>query len=112
VVSTLRLDKDRMAAALSPDMFATDLADYLVRKGVAFRSAHDMVGSVVRRAEELGKPLQSLSVAELRPISREFGDDVAEVFDVRAALERRNSPGGTAKRALERQLELARTSLE
>jgi argininosuccinate lyase len=112
VVSTLKLDAGRMAAALTPDMFATDLADYLVRKGVPFRRAHELVGTAVRRAEELGLPLRDLSVAELRRISPEFADDVEGVFDARAALERRAAEGGTAPGALKEQLEAARELLQ
>jgi argininosuccinate lyase len=106
-VSTLALKPDRMAAAITPEMFATDLADYLVRKRVPFRTAHNLVGQVVRRAEELGLPLPELGTPEIQRISPEFGDDVSEVFDTRAALARRSARGGTAPEALEQQLELA-----
>ncbi|HLC03734.1 MAG TPA: argininosuccinate lyase [Anaerolineales bacterium] len=112
VISTLSLRTDRMLEALSPEMFATDLADYLVRKGTPFRKAHDLTGKAVRRAEELGVPLHALGDAELRRISQDFEDDVGQVFDARTALSRRASPGGTAPEALERQLELAKTHLD
>ncbi len=108
VVSTLRLNPDRMVAALTPEMFATDLADYLVQKGVVFRAAHDLVGTAVRRAEELGLPLQALSGDELRRISSDFGDDAGRVFEARNALGRRTAAGGTSPGALKEQLELAR----
>lgn len=108
VVSTLRLDRDRMLGALTPEMFATELADYLVGKGVPFRAAHELVGKAVRRAEELGLPLHALSGDELRRISSDFADDVGAVFEVRHALERRSAAGGTSRQALQDQLELAR----
>jgi argininosuccinate lyase len=108
VVSTLKLNRDRMLAALTPEIFATDLADYLVRKGVAFRTAHDLVGQAVRRAEEMHVPLQALSDSEFKKISTNFGDDLGKVFEARAALERRAAPGGTSREALRSQLEAAR----
>lgn len=111
-VSTLSLNSDRMAAALDPEMLATDLADYLVQKGVPFRAAHDLVGTAVRRSEALGLPLHALPGNELKRISREFGDDVGSVFDPAAALARRASEGGTAPDALARQLKAARALLD
>lgn len=111
VIRTLRLHPERMREALTPDLLATDLADYLVTKGVPFREAHRLVGQAVRRAEELGIPLHALSLLELKAISSHFGPDVAEVWDVEAAVERRQAVGGTARAAVEVQIATARKIL-
>ncbi len=70
VVRTLRVRPDRMAAALDDGMLATDLADYLVRRGVPFRQSHRLVGQAVRRAEELGSPCGDFRWRSIRPFRR------------------------------------------
>ncbi len=111
LVSALQIRPERMAARLEPALFATDLADYLVEKGVAFRTAHDLVGRAVRRAEELAVPLDELPLAELHSIDDRFESDVSEVFDVRESLGRRDVIGGTAPARLEQQLRSLRSEL-
>lgn len=64
---------------LSADMLATDLAEYLVRKGVPFRETHHVSGAAVKMAEDKGVPLNTLSVADLQSINPLFGDDVVKV---------------------------------
>jgi argininosuccinate lyase len=91
---------------------ATDLADYLVRRGVAFREAHEIVGRVVRHALETGKTLTALSLDELRPFSDRFAADVAAALTVEASLRARAVSGGTAPDAVRRALALARTLLD
>jgi argininosuccinate lyase len=92
------------AAAADPALLATDLADYLVRKGVPFRRAHHLVGRVVARAEKLGLPLNRLTPAQLRAVSPGFGADALQVFDLTSALARRDLPGATAPRRVAAQL--------
>jgi argininosuccinate lyase len=75
---------------------ATDLADYLVRKGLPFRDAHETVGLAVRRAEELGVDLPQLPLAELRAFSPMIDEDVFSVLTVAGSLAARNHVGGTA----------------
>lgn len=111
VVRTLRVFPDRMAAALDDGMLATDLADYLVRRGVPFRQSHRLVGQAVRRAEELGVSLRALPLEEYRAISPAFGSDLYEVFDHGRSVEARRSEGGTALEALREQLARARRQL-
>ncbi len=91
-------------AAGDPLLLATDLADYLVRKGMPFRDAHHVVGSVVAMAEMTGKALNQLSVEELRGISAQFGADVAEMFDLRKAMGRRQATGAPGTREVRKQL--------
>ena len=75
---------------------ATDLADYLTRKGLPFRDAHQTVGLAVRRAEELGIDLPQLSLAELQGFSPLIGDDIFAMLTVEGSLAARNHIGGTA----------------
>jgi argininosuccinate lyase len=91
---------------------ATDLADYLVRRGVPFREAHEIVGGVVRHALAAGKTLTSLSLDELRRFSDRFADDVAAALSVDAALRARAVTGGTAPEAVRRALTLARSLVD
>ena len=94
------------AAASDPLLLATDLADYLVKKGMAFRQAHHVVGAVVALAEKTGKPLDKLKAADLRAIHSEFGDDVGQVFDLRQAMQRKLIPGSPGTKQV--QLQIAR----
>jgi len=92
------------AAAADPALLATDLADYLVRKEVPFRAAHHAVGAAVALAEKLGKKLNELSLAELRGVEPKFAPDVKRLFDLKAALSRRNLPGGPGTKEVAKQL--------
>jgi argininosuccinate lyase len=112
VVRTLVLSEDRMREALSFDLLATDLAEYLVRKGLPFRRAHDVVGQVLARAAEKSVAPAELPLEELRTFSTEFGEDVASVWDFRASVERRDSEGGVSARAIEEQIARAERALQ
>jgi argininosuccinate lyase len=99
------------AAARDPLLLATDLADYLVRRGMAFRQAHHVVGAVVALAEKLGKPLDQLSLEELRGVDPAFEADALEVFDLEKAMARRTLPGAPGTREVQRQLARWRKAL-
>ena len=88
---------------------ATDLADYLVRKGLPFRQAHEVVGRIVRRGIERGRDLLEMSVEELREFSALIDDDVRGAISVEASLRARAVTGGTAPDAVRASLALART---
>ena len=111
LLRTLELRPERMAAQLEAGLLATELADYLVRRGLPFREAHHVVGRVVRLSEERGVALTELGLAELQAISPHFGPDVAEALTVNAALAARDLPGGTGPNALRSQLATAQASL-
>jgi argininosuccinate lyase len=111
VISTMSLNEDRMKSALSDDLLATDLADYLVRKGVPFREGHEIVGKVVRLAEEKGVSLSELSLDDLRSISDKFQGDVLDVWDFEASVEKRSVRGGTALASVREQIKRARQLL-
>ncbi|MDH7502231.1 MAG: argininosuccinate lyase [Verrucomicrobiota bacterium] len=91
-------------AAGDPQLLATDLADYLVRRGVPFREAHHVVGAAVALAEKEGKPLDALTDSEWQRLSPKFASDVKEVFDLHQAMRRRQTPGGPGIREVRRQL--------
>lgn len=111
VLGTLALHPSRMSAALVDEMLATDLADYLVRRGVPFRQSHELAGLAVKRSEALGVPLRALPVEEYAAINAQFGADVAAVFDFAHSVEQRAALGGTAKAAVEAQIAALQTLL-
>jgi len=111
LIRTLKIRPERMAAQLEPGLLATDLADYLVKRGMPFRQAHHIVGSVVQLAEEKGVLLTDLTTADFQTVSEELGDGVTAVFDFTASLASRRMIGGTAPEALGAQLEAARQTL-
>jgi argininosuccinate lyase len=90
---------------------ATDLADYLVRKGVAFRDAHEIVARAVRSAEAAGKDLAELGIAELRRIAPQVGDDVLAVLTPEGSVASRSHIGGTAPEAVRSAIQRARSRL-
>ena len=110
-IRSLQLNPAAMAAALTEDLLATDLADYLVAKGLPFRQAHHVVGAVVRRAAEMSLDLSALPLYEMQAISPLFEADVAETFDFAQSVARRRAFGGTAPAAVRQQIALARSRL-
>ena len=92
------------AAAADPLLLATDLADYLVRKGMAFRQAHHVVGAVVALAEKSGRPLDRLTLKDFQSVDRTFGPDVLDVFDLHKAMARRQVTGAPGTKEVQRQL--------
>jgi argininosuccinate lyase len=80
-------------AASDPNLLATDLAEYLVKKGMAFRDAHEATGRLVARAIETGQALNNVSLPDMREISGLFEDDVLEVFDLRNSMAKRTALG-------------------
>ena len=112
VWETMRLDSDRAAAAMDGTILATDLADYLTRKGVPFRECHRIVGGIVKRALEEGVRLESLLLDVLREASDVFEDDVRKVLTHSASTEARDVEGGTSKRSVETQIARGESILE
>lgn len=111
IINTLQINPDKMRAALGEDMLATDLADYLVRKGMPFRQAHHIVGQVVQIASRQNVPLSKVPLDTLQTLSKLFAGDVAEVFDFAASIARRKAPGGTAPDAVKEQIRAAKAIL-
>jgi argininosuccinate lyase len=97
LVSTLTLVPERMRAALDEGMLATDLADYLVHKGLPFRQAHSLAGRAIRLAETKGVTLSALTLDDYRALSDVFETDVTRVFDFAEAVARRATFGSTGE---------------
>jgi argininosuccinate lyase len=105
MLRTARVNKPACLAAVSdPTLLATDLADYLVRKNRPFRHAHHAVGKLVALAERLQKPLNELTLDELRGVDPLFEEDARQLFDVRKAMTQRNLPGAPGNKEVARQL--------
>jgi argininosuccinate lyase len=100
-----RVNHERcLAAAKDPALLATDLADYLVRKGLAFRQAHHAVGSLVALAEQRGKALNRLTLAEMQSVEKLFEPDALNLFELTQALARREVVGAPGTSQVRKQL--------
>jgi len=104
VLATLTPNAEKLREELVPEMLATDLAEYLVRKGVPFRETHHISGAAVKLAEQKGAPLNSLTPDDLRSLHHLFEDDVADVWKYETSVERKQSIGGTAKQSVLNQI--------
>ena len=113
MVSTMRINADVMrAGAHGGFMAATDLADYLVGKGMPFREAHAVIGHLVLACEKEGRTLQSLTAQELHEHCALFDEDALEAVDIDKVVERRTTVGGTGHEPVRAQLAQARVRLE
>jgi argininosuccinate lyase len=112
MIRTLRLNPDKMRAALGEDMLATDLADYLVEKGMPFREAHHVIGRIVTIAANEGVNMSEIPFTDLQDLSPLFQEDVAQVFNFVTSVSRRRAPGGTAPEAVTKQIAQAKAWLE
>jgi argininosuccinate lyase len=102
---------DRMAAALSSTMMATDLADYLVRKGATFRAAHGAVGALVRESESTRTELWDMPIASFSAAHPLFSTDVFDALQPARSVRHREIEGGTGPAAVKVQLDAARAAL-
>ena len=112
VLATLTVHRERMAAALTPELLATDLADFLVRKGVPFRETHHIAGTAVALAESEGIALSELPLTALRALHSAFEEDAAEIWSYERSVEQRDAAGGTSRRAVMEQIAALRDWLE
>jgi len=112
VLRNISVNHERARASASTGyMNATELADYLVRQGMPFREAHEVVGKIVMRAIDLGQELDQLSLAELREFSTHFAEDVHIALSLEQTLNSKSQTGGTAPEAVASALAAARQSL-
>lgn len=106
MLEELTFRTDRMREACKAGFLnATELADYLVGRGLPFREAHHVTGQAVAAAEREGKGLEDLTLPELQALEPRIDSDVYAVLDYTAAVRRRETPGGTGPRSVARQLE-------
>jgi argininosuccinate lyase len=104
VVTGLTLNRDRAASAASGLLVATDVADYLVGRGVPFRRAHEIVGALVRKLVAEGRDFGSLSLDDWRAASPEFGPDIVPRVTPRMSVDAKRTPQSTAPLAVDAQL--------
>lgn len=104
IISTLTINPEKMKAALSFDMLATDVAYYLVRNGIAFRIAHNLAGQVVKAAETKGCSMDKLSLSELKNISPKFKEDSVQIWNFENSVEQYQAPGGTSRSSVLNQI--------
>src|SRR5438094_325912 len=101
----LKINCERMeAAANDPNLLATDLAEYLVKKGMPFREAHEIVGTLVATAVAQGTKLNAIALADLKKLSPLFDVDVVDVFDVRRSLGARRAVGAPSPENVKAQI--------
>jgi argininosuccinate lyase len=96
MLGSVRFRRDRWEGMMGDAMVSTDLADYLVRKGIPFRDAHSAVGTLVGVSERSGVPLARLSLGEFRRCHRAFAGDVYLLFDPRTSVEMKQTEGSTS----------------
>jgi argininosuccinate lyase len=108
MIATLKFNTDRMAKAVRQDFSnATDLADYLAKRGLPFREAHEVVGKLVLHCIQAGKFLADCDLAELQQFSPIIGEDVYHAIAPETCVELRTSQGGTGPAEVETQLAMA-----
>ncbi len=112
VIETLKIKKEKMLQSLDPALYATDMADYLVRKCVPFRKAHSIVGEIVAVAEHADIPLNKLTLSQIQKVSPLFESDVFDLFQPLASIQKRNIKGGTGPVSIKNQLDNAKTLLK
>ena len=101
----LRVNRERMEnAARDPNLLATDLAEYLVKKGTPFREAHQIVGELVVHSITKSVPLDQIGVAKMKEFSPHFDDDVAKIFDVADSLAQRRAVGAPSPQNIAAQI--------
>jgi argininosuccinate lyase len=112
LIANVEVHKEAMRkAALEEYTNATDLADYLTKKGLPFREAHQITGKAVQYAEKKGKPLDDLSLDELRTFSPIIGEDVFDYIRIEGSVDHRQSIGGTARQIVAQQIKKAQEEL-
>ncbi|MEC8932258.1 MAG: argininosuccinate lyase, partial [Candidatus Latescibacterota bacterium] len=109
--ATMKVNVDRMESSIDAGALATDLADYLVRKGVPFRESHHIIGQIVRSMLYEKRLLTDLTAEDLHNFDPHFEADAVECLDLRQSLAARNLPGGTGPEAIQDQLKAARAVL-
>ena len=112
VLDTLTVNKERCYSVLNPQALATDIADYLVKKGMPFREAHHAVGKAVKFSEQDGCELSKLSMERWKEISPLFDQDVYDVFSIENAVDARCAWGGTARFRVIEQMRFAEKILD
>jgi argininosuccinate lyase len=113
VLANLQVNEQKSReAAMQGYLNATELADYLAKKGVPFRTAHDKVGKIVLRAIELGVELNEMELTEMQEFSKHIDNDVFQILSLKSTLATKNAVGGTAPNRVAEEIEKAKSVLE
>jgi argininosuccinate lyase len=109
VIETMKVNRGRMRDSVDANMLATEVADYLVKKGLPFRQAHGVAGSAVRLAADAGVALDQLTLSQFKTLSNLFEEDVRMIFDPAQAIAVRKVVGGTSVESVREQIKIAKT---
>jgi argininosuccinate lyase len=113
MIETMQINKEQMEKGTKDDFStATELADYLVKKGLSFREAHKLVGSMVIYCLENKKYLEDLTLTELNFFHKDFNEDILKILKVEPAVETKDSYGGTSLKRVEESIKSAKEILE
>ncbi len=111
-LSGARFNAEQMEKALEPGLLATDLADYLVKKGMPFRKAHEVIGKIVQHSIAEKLELTDFALEQFKKFSDLFTEDVFEILKFSSSIAQRNVPGGTAEKAVREQIVRAEKNLQ
>ena len=111
IIETTSFKREKMRASIDSTVMATDLADYLVQKGMPFRTSHHVIGALVLEAKEKKMALQNMTLSQFKKHSDLFEKDVYETFDPMRSVNKRKGIGGTALESVRRQLNQAKNIL-
>ncbi|MEW6650726.1 MAG: argininosuccinate lyase, partial [Chloroflexota bacterium] len=111
ILQTLKVHAEKTASAVDSMLLATELADFLVSQGLPFRTAHQRVGELVKKALGVGLPLEALPQQEMDQVHPVLFSQLNTLLDPVTALERRNCTGGTSKQAVKEQLVAAKSKI-
>jgi len=113
MIKTMQVNKKKIEASTKGDFStATELADYLVKKGLSFREAHKLVGGMVIYCLENKKNLEDLTLSELKSFYKDFNEDTLEILKPQSAVEAKDSYGGTSLKRVEKSIQKAKKILE
>lgn len=112
VLKTLQINTKDISSSLYPELLATEIADYLTKRGINFRKAHKTTGKIVSWAERNGIPLNEIPIDKLKEFSSDFDDDIYQWLNFENALKRRNLYGGTGPSAVKEQLKAAKEAIK
>ena len=113
MLSTMTVNKDRMLTSTQKDFSnATELADYLAKKGLPFREAHEIVGKLVLECSKAGNYLQDIPLTRYQEVSPLIEEDIYQVLQSETAVQKRNSLGGTGFEQIQLELQRAKKDLE
>ncbi|MFP4520989.1 MAG: argininosuccinate lyase [Fibrobacterota bacterium] len=108
LLETAEIRKDKMEQNLTGMLLATEIADYMAKRGIPFRESHAVTGKIVRKSVETGKDLRDFSLEDFKKVDNRFSDDIKSAVDFKNALKNRSLPGGTAKSSVRNQIRLAK----